>query len=101
MDNQVGLPLFALAYNLGNFFRRLALPKSVKEWSLTTLRDKPIKIGARTAHLRATGVSGGLGGQVYWSRRRPDALKRLPCWVIIENVVCRNTDYGVKWHISA
>ena len=28
------LQLFALAYNLGNFLRRLALPQSVKYWSL-------------------------------------------------------------------
>ena len=47
MDNQVRLQLFALAYNLGNFLRRLALPPSVKHWSLTTLRDKLIKIGAK------------------------------------------------------
>jgi len=47
LDNQVRLQLFALAYNLGNFLRRLALPKSVKKWSLTTLRDKLIKIGAK------------------------------------------------------
>ena len=39
--------LFALAYNLGNFLRRLALPRSVKDWSLTTLREKLIKIGAK------------------------------------------------------
>jgi len=47
VDNQVRLQLFALAYNLGNFLRRLALPRSVKHWSLTTLRDKLIKIGAK------------------------------------------------------
>jgi hypothetical protein len=46
-DNQVRLQLFALAYNLGNFLRRLALPRSVKHWSLTTLREKLIKIGAK------------------------------------------------------
>ena len=46
-DNQVRLQLFALAYNLGNFLRRLALPASVKHWTLTTLRDKLIKIGAK------------------------------------------------------
>jgi len=46
-DNQVRLQLFALAYNLGNFLRRLALPKSVKKWSLRTLREKLIKIGAK------------------------------------------------------
>jgi len=46
-DNQVRLQLFALAYNLGNFLRRLALPVSVSHWSLTTLREKLIKIGAK------------------------------------------------------
>ncbi len=44
-DNQVRLQLFVLAYNLGNFLRRFALPASVKHWTLTTLRDKLIKIG--------------------------------------------------------
>ena len=47
VDNPVRLQLFALAYNLGNFLRRLALPRSVKHWSLTTLREKLIKIGAK------------------------------------------------------
>ena len=31
----------------GNFLRRIALPKSVKYWTLTTLREKLIKIGAK------------------------------------------------------
>jgi len=47
VDNQVRLQLFALAYNLGNFLRRSALPKTVMEWSLRTLRVKLIKIGAK------------------------------------------------------
>jgi hypothetical protein len=46
-DNQVRLQLFALAYNLGNSLRRLALPKRVKQWSLRTLRVKLIEIGAK------------------------------------------------------
>ena len=46
-DNQARLQLFALAYNLANFLRQLVLPKSVKHWSLTTLREKLIKIGAK------------------------------------------------------
>ena len=41
------LQLHALAYNLGNFMRTLALPKAVEHWSLTTLREKLIKIGAK------------------------------------------------------
>ncbi|UCC69708.1 MAG: IS1380 family transposase [Armatimonadota bacterium] len=47
VDNQVRLQLFVLAYNLGNFLRRLALPKPVAHWSLTTLREKLVKIGAK------------------------------------------------------
>jgi hypothetical protein len=39
--------LFALAYNLANFLRSLLLPKEVAQWSLTTLREKLVKIGAR------------------------------------------------------
>ena len=47
LDNEIRLQLFALAYNLANFVRRLALPGSVRHWSLTTLREKLIKIGAK------------------------------------------------------
>jgi len=47
LDNQVRLQLFALAYNLGNFLRRLALPKKIRHWSLRTLQVKLIKIGAK------------------------------------------------------
>ncbi len=36
-----------MAYNLGNFMRTLALPKEVGHWSLTTLREKVVKIGAK------------------------------------------------------
>jgi hypothetical protein len=45
--NAVRLQLFALAYNLANFLRSLALPRKVEQWSLTTLREKLVKIGAR------------------------------------------------------
>jgi hypothetical protein len=45
--NAVRLQLHALAYNLGNFLRTLALPRAVEQWSLTTLREKLIKIGAK------------------------------------------------------
>jgi hypothetical protein len=45
--NAVRLPLHALAYNLGNFLRTLALPEGIKQWSLTSLREKLVKIGAK------------------------------------------------------
>src|SRR5262249_41484745 len=52
-DNAARLQLFALAYNLANFLRQLVLPKPIKNWTLTTLREKPIKIGAKVvAHAK-------------------------------------------------
>ena len=45
--NQVRLWLFILAYNPGNFFRRLALPEAIKSWSLTSIQTRLIKIGGR------------------------------------------------------
>ena len=44
---------FALAYNLGSFLCRLALPRGGKHWSLTTPREKLIKIGPKVVtHVR-------------------------------------------------
>src|SRR6266571_3513063 len=45
--NAVRLQLHALAYNLGNFLRTLATPEPIKDWSLTSLKQKLIKIGAK------------------------------------------------------
>ena len=45
--NAVRLQLHALAYNLGNFLRTLATPEPIKDWSLTSLKEKLIKIGAK------------------------------------------------------
>src|ERR687894_675196 len=53
--NAVRLQLHALAYNLANFLRTLALPSEVERWSLTSLREKVVKIGAKViAHARST-----------------------------------------------
>lgn len=43
--NAARLELHALAYN--NFMRALALPGQMESWSLTTVREKLVKIGAR------------------------------------------------------
>jgi len=45
--NAVRLQLYALAYDLGNFMRTLAIPKGAEPWSLTGLRENLIKIGAK------------------------------------------------------
>ncbi len=46
-NNEVRLQLHTLAYNLGNFMRTLTPPRAMGHWSLTTLREKLIKIGAK------------------------------------------------------
>ena len=45
--NQVRLARFVLAYNLGNFMRRLALPEDMKHRSLISLQTRMIKTGGR------------------------------------------------------
>lgn len=45
--NAVRLQLHALAYNLANFVRTLALPKAIESWSLMSLRERLIKTGTR------------------------------------------------------
>jgi hypothetical protein len=45
--NAVRLQLHALAYNLANFLRMLATPNEIETWSLTSLRERLIKTGAR------------------------------------------------------
>jgi hypothetical protein len=45
--NEVRLWLSVIAYNLGNLWRRLALPKRIETWSLTSLRQRLMKTGGR------------------------------------------------------
>ena len=52
LRRQYRLQLHALAYNLGNFMRTLAMPKTAAPWSLTSLHEKLIKIGAKVSHGR-------------------------------------------------
>ena len=42
--NAVRLQLHALAYDLANLLRTLALPNGIVRWSLTCLRAKVVKI---------------------------------------------------------
>jgi hypothetical protein len=46
-SNHVRLALSLLAYNLGNLWRRLALPKRIENWSLTSLQQRLVKTGGR------------------------------------------------------
>ena len=46
-SNEVRLQLAMLAYNLGNLWRRLGLPRRIKRWSLTSLQHRLMKTGGR------------------------------------------------------
>ena len=46
-NNEVRLQLHVLAYNMAKLVRTLALPDEVEYLSLTTLREKLVKIGAK------------------------------------------------------
>jgi hypothetical protein len=43
----VRLLLGVIAYNLGNLLRRLALPRAIQGWSLTSLQQRLFKTGGR------------------------------------------------------
>ncbi len=46
--NEARLQLSLLAYNLGNLWRRLVLPKRIDAWSLTSLQQRLVKTGRAT-----------------------------------------------------
>jgi len=46
-SNEVRLALSLLAYNLGNLWRRLTLPKRIENWLLTSLQQRLVKTGGR------------------------------------------------------
>jgi hypothetical protein len=58
--------LSLLAYNLGNLWRRLVLPKRIDPWSLTSLQQRLVKTGGRLVkHAR-----------FYWLLRAEGHLRR-------------------------
>jgi hypothetical protein len=46
-SNEVRLWLSVIAYNLGNLWRRLVLPRKIENWSLTSLQQRLVKTGGR------------------------------------------------------
>ena len=46
-SNEVRLWLSVIAYNLGNLWRRLVLPKRIDKWSVTSLQQRLAKTGGR------------------------------------------------------
>jgi hypothetical protein len=52
--NALRLQLHALAYNVAIFLRTLELPPEIAHWSMTTLRERLVKIGAKIVqHIRS------------------------------------------------
>jgi len=45
--NEVRLALSVIAYNLGNLWRRLGLPKRIDTWSVTSLQQRLIRTGGQ------------------------------------------------------
>jgi Transposase DDE domain group 1 len=55
--NEARLQLSVLAYNLGNLWRRLVLPKRIDHWSLTSVQQRLVKTGGRVVkHARYYGL---------------------------------------------
>ena len=46
-SNEVRLWLSPIAYNLGNLWRRLVLPRKIENWSLTSMQQRLVKTGGR------------------------------------------------------
>jgi hypothetical protein len=60
-SNEVRLWLSLIAYNLGNLWRRLILPKRIDGWYLTSLQHRLVKTGGRLIQARPLllAVAGG------------------------------------------
>ncbi len=82
-SNEVRLWLSVIAYNLGNLWRRLALPQRIATWSLTSLQQRLVKTGGHWSSTHSTIGScwrrvvsrdGCLGS--CWAGSRPYPLQR-------------------------
>ena len=86
--NQVRLQLHALACNMANFLRTLVLPASIADRSLTSLRDRMIRVGkgsaSRPLHYPSAGRSrcsqGLLGAPGTFGRTR-DLWAQMPATI--------------------
>ena len=66
--------LSILEYNLGNLWRRLALPVGIVDWSLTSLQQRVVKTGGRLVkHARYYWLMLAEG---HWTRTRFSAMFR-------------------------
>ena len=92
----VRLQLHALAYNLGNFLHSLATPEPIQAWSLTSLLEKLIKVGARIVshgryvafQMAEVAVPRNLFGDILRDDRGPAAPARYIDCVVRSDVAC-------------
>ena len=76
--NEVRLLLGVIAYNLGNLLRRLALPRAIQSWSLTSVQQRLFKTGGRLIRharyfilqLAESHLTRRLFGQILWRIER-------------------------------
>jgi hypothetical protein len=75
-SNEVRLCLSVIAYNLGNLWRRLVLPKRLDNWSLTSLQQRLVKTGGRLVkHAR-----------YYWLLLAESHLTRRPFAAMVQRI---------------
>ncbi len=81
--NEVRLWLSVIAYNLGNLWRRLAVPKQIDTWSLTSLQQRVIKTGGRLVkHARAPSLLPAVRPMPEVSVVSEKSLRVRPCRVL-------------------
>ena len=90
-SNQVRLALSLLAYNLGNLWRRLALPRGIENWSLTSLQQRLVKTGGRLVkHAR-----------YYWLLLAEGHLNRRRFGAMLGRIALLPLRTGLRWAKSA
>jgi hypothetical protein len=95
----VRLQLHALAYNLANFLRTLALPDEIEKWSLTSLRERLVKIGAKlvahgrymTFQMAEVAVSRDLFQRILEMIDGLRTGRTARCWAMLHRRTCRPT----------
>src|SRR5262249_31874496 len=75
--NEVRLQLSVLAYNLGNLWRRLVLPKRIDSWSLTSLQQRLVKTRGGPGEHRPHHPAPPGGGRLYGAAFRGGAPPHL------------------------
>jgi hypothetical protein len=78
--NVVRLQLRTLAYNIGNFMRTLAMPRTAEPWSLTSRREKLIETGTHFKIFAKVAFDSGARVSVRSAQIRRLRLPPLPSW---------------------